>query len=136
MSGKGALTGGMGTSSRERRESIPGGSDENVLFSTVPERRPHPSGQSSPAPSSGRTAHHRHLPRALRLSSTRLAAIYVALFAVGISAVLASAYFLTLGVLDQQIDAVIRTELEGLADEFNEGGLAQLADVLRTRTDS
>lgn len=74
--------------------------------------------------------------RRLHLSSTRLAVLYVALFAAGISAVLVTVYFLTMRVLDREIETVIRGEIQGLAEDYQEGGLARLARTLARRSDN
>ncbi len=71
----------------------------------------------------------------LRLSSARLAAAYVAVFSVGICALLAAVYFLTVRVLDRETDAIIEAEIRNLRDDYNAGGLMLLVRTLRLRMD-
>ncbi|HUN24886.1 MAG TPA: HAMP domain-containing sensor histidine kinase [Steroidobacteraceae bacterium] len=72
----------------------------------------------------------------LRTSAFRLALGYGVIFTFGVSALLVSIYLLTKTVLNNEIDAVIAAELEGLTDEYNRFGLNGLADELTWRTDS
>jgi signal transduction histidine kinase len=72
----------------------------------------------------------------LRLSSTRLAALYVVIFAVGISALLSAVSVLTARVIDREVDAVIQAEVNGLIDVYRQGGLLQLIATLNRRADS
>jgi signal transduction histidine kinase len=71
-----------------------------------------------------------------RLSSARLAALYVVIFAVGIVSLLTAVYFLTARVLDREVDAVIQAEVNGLVDVYRQGGLLQLIGTLHGRADS
>src|SRR5690348_10637617 len=72
----------------------------------------------------------------LKTSAFRLAVGYGVIFTLGVSALLGSIYLLTKTVLNDEIDAVISAELEGLVDEYHRGGLAALADELTWRSDS
>src|SRR5262245_16471414 len=74
--------------------------------------------------------------RHLRLSTSRLAFWFVAIFAVGISALLAAVYTLTARVLDREVDAVIQAEVTGLMGAYRHGGILDLIDTLRLRADS
>ena len=74
--------------------------------------------------------------RLLRMSSARLALFYAALMAALTSALLASVYLLTRGVLEREITMVIRAEVEDLADDLRLGGVARVAQTLRLRADS
>ena len=47
----------------------------------------------------------------MRLSSARLAALFVVIFAAAITLVLTAVYFLTARVLDREVDSVIRSEV-------------------------
>lgn len=71
-----------------------------------------------------------------RLSASRVTLLYVLIFAVGISSILTAAYVLTARVLDREVDAVIRTEVEGLVDDYRRGGMLQLIDTLNRRADN
>ncbi len=72
----------------------------------------------------------------MRLSSARLAIVFVALFAAGISLLLTAVYFLTARVLDREVDAVIRAEVDSLIDDYTRGGLIQLVSTLHRRSDN
>jgi signal transduction histidine kinase len=72
----------------------------------------------------------------MRLSSARLAAFFVVIFAAAITLVLTAVYFLTARVLDREVDTVIRAEVTHLVDDYVAGGLLQLVATLRRREDS
>ncbi|HTV78483.1 MAG TPA: HAMP domain-containing sensor histidine kinase [Steroidobacteraceae bacterium] len=72
----------------------------------------------------------------LRTSAARLALGYGAIFTLGVSALLGTVYFLTTRVIENDADAVISAELEGLTDEYRRDGLSGLADELSFRSDS
>lgn len=71
----------------------------------------------------------------MRLSSARLATLFVVIFAGGVTLLLTAVYFLTARVLDREVDAVIRTEVRGLVDDYARGGLATLVSTLHRRSD-
>jgi signal transduction histidine kinase len=71
-----------------------------------------------------------------RLSSARLAALYVLIFAVGVISLLTAVFFLTARVLDREVDAIIQAEVNGLVDVYRQGGLLQLIGTLHRRADS
>lgn len=70
------------------------------------------------------------------LSPARLAALYVALFAISAGAIVGAIYVLTQRVLERETDGIINAELEGLKDDHRLGGLRRLIDTLDLRTDS
>src|ERR1700749_5295470 len=72
----------------------------------------------------------------LRTSAARLALGYGAIFTLGVGALLGSVYFLTIKFIDNDVDAVISAELEGLTDAYHRAGLPGLADELSFRGDS
>ena len=72
----------------------------------------------------------------LRTSAFRFGLGYGVIFTLGVSALLGSVYYLTETALNNEIDAVITAEVEGLVDEYNRGGLSALADELTFRSDS
>jgi signal transduction histidine kinase len=72
----------------------------------------------------------------MRLSSARLATLFVVIFACGISLLLTAVYFLTARVLDREVDAVIRGEVDSLVDDYMRGGLLQLVSTLHNRSDN
>ncbi len=72
----------------------------------------------------------------LRTSAFRLAFTNIVIFTLGVSVLLGAIYFLTKTVLNNEVDAVITAEVEGLTDEYRRGGLTGLADELTWRSDS
>ena len=70
------------------------------------------------------------------LSPARLAALYVALFAISAGAIIGAIYVLTQRVLERETDSIINAELGGLKDDFRLGHLRRLIDTLDLRTDS
>jgi signal transduction histidine kinase len=72
----------------------------------------------------------------LGLSSARLAVLYVVIFAIGISVLLTTVYFLTARVLDREVEAVIQAEMSGLVDDYRQGGLLELIQTLHLRANS
>lgn len=74
--------------------------------------------------------------KTFRLSASRVTLLYVLIFAAGISSILIAAYYLTARVLDREVDAVIRTEVDGLVDDYRRGGMLQLIDTLNRRADN
>ncbi|MFL6550094.1 MAG: sensor histidine kinase [Povalibacter sp.] len=76
------------------------------------------------------------LPREFRLSTSRLSALFVAIFAAGIAILLTSVYILTARVLDHEVDVVIQAEVNGLIDDYRRGGVLQLIETLHLRADN
>ncbi|HTT05867.1 MAG TPA: HAMP domain-containing sensor histidine kinase [Steroidobacteraceae bacterium] len=74
--------------------------------------------------------------RTLHYSSTRLAIIYVGLCALCVGALLWVGFLFTARGLTREVDLVIAAELDGLKDEYDQGGLARLVATLNRRTDS
>jgi len=72
----------------------------------------------------------------LRTSAARLGLGFGAVFILGVSALLGAVWFLTTTVIDEEADAVITAEMEGLTDEYHRGGLPGLQDELSWRADS
>jgi signal transduction histidine kinase len=72
----------------------------------------------------------------MRLSSARLATLFVVIFACGVSLLLTAVYFLTARVLDREVDAVIRGEVDSLVDDYMGGGILQLVSTLHRRSDN
>jgi signal transduction histidine kinase len=74
--------------------------------------------------------------RTLHYSSTRLAVIYVGLCALCVGAVLWVGFLIAARGLTREVDLVIAAELDGLKDEYDQGGLTRLVETLNRRTDS
>ena len=72
----------------------------------------------------------------MRLSSARLALLYTGLVTVLTSVLLGTVYLLTRNALEREIGAVVRAEVEDLADDLRLGGVQQVAATLRLRADS
>ncbi|HEY5808598.1 MAG TPA: HAMP domain-containing protein, partial [Povalibacter sp.] len=72
-------------------------------------------------------------PRKFRLSTSRLTALFVAIFAAGIAILLTSVYVLTARVLDHEVDVVIQAEVNGLIDDYRRGGVLRLIETLHLR---
>ena len=75
-------------------------------------------------------------PKKFRLSTSRLSALFVAIFAVGIATLLTTVYILTARVLDHEVDVVIQAEVNGLIDDYRRGGVLQLIETLHRRADN
>ncbi|MGB8316348.1 MAG: HAMP domain-containing sensor histidine kinase [Aestuariivirga sp.] len=73
-------------------------------------------------------------PKILKTSTFRLAAIYLAVFAVSVGAILAYVYWNTAGLLERQTDATIRAEVQALADQYRLLGLRGIADTIQRRS--
>jgi len=69
----------------------------------------------------------------LKTSTFKLAAIYLLVFAVSAAAILSYVYWNTAGLLVRQTDATIEAELKGLEEQYRQGGLTSLINVIRTR---
>lgn len=74
--------------------------------------------------------------RSFHYSTNRLAAIYVGLCALCVGGLLWVGFLITARGLEREVDVVIATELDGLKDDYDEGGLQRLVDTLNHRTDS
>jgi len=73
------------------------------------------------------------LPRLLRATSFRLAALYVALFAVSALVLGAAVFLIARSAIEQQMAARIETETAFLRGEFRTAGLDHLLAVVRAR---
>ena len=74
------------------------------------------------------------MPASLKLLQTtafRLIALYLAIFALSVGAILAYVYFNTALLLDRQGEEGVRTELQSLAGEYRSGGVDSLTDAVR-----
>jgi signal transduction histidine kinase len=74
--------------------------------------------------------------RPLNVAASRLAALYLIVFAAGVSLLLSASYLLTRHELELETDQLIQADLEGLRDEFELGGLPELLGALKLRSDS
>lgn len=69
----------------------------------------------------------------LRSSTFRLAAIYLAIFALSVATILAYVYWNTVGLIGRQTDDTIRAEVLGLADQYRTLGVRGVVDVIERR---
>ena len=69
----------------------------------------------------------------IRSASLKLAAVYGLLFAVSAYALVLFLWWNTTGLLDQQVEAAIRTDAQALAESWNSGGLPSLILTLQER---
>lgn len=74
--------------------------------------------------------------RSLHYSAHRLAAVYVCLCALCVGGLLWVGFLFTARALQREVDLVITTELDGLRDDYDAGGLSRLVEALNRRTDS
>ena len=73
------------------------------------------------------------LPRALRTSAFRLAAVYMLFFGLSVLGLLAFLSWATTGSLERQSDATIEAEVAGLAEQYRQRGTAGVVTVVRDR---
>jgi signal transduction histidine kinase len=71
--------------------------------------------------------------RLLNTSAFRLAAIYLALFATSVLALLTFIYFSTADFVESQTEETIDAEIRGLAEQYHEHGLAGLVALIEER---
>ena len=71
--------------------------------------------------------------RVTRSASFRLAVVYVVLFALSALALVSFLWFATVGVLDQQVQAAISADAQGLAERWEEGGVPALVLTIQER---
>ncbi len=71
----------------------------------------------------------------LASSSFRLSLIYMVLFAGSVLLLLGFIYWATVGFMARQTDATIDAEIVGLAEQYREGGLANLVNTLQERVE-
>jgi signal transduction histidine kinase len=74
------------------------------------------------------------MTRLLRTNAFRLAALYLALFAASVVALLGFIYFSTADFIERQTEATIDAEITGLAEQYDQRGLAGLVDLIRARS--
>ncbi len=73
------------------------------------------------------------LLKLLKTTTFRLATIYLLVFAISVAAILIYVYYNTAGLLVRQTDATIEAELKGLEEQYRQGGLNSLINVIRAR---
>jgi signal transduction histidine kinase len=73
-------------------------------------------------------------PNILRTQAYRIVLVYVAVFAISVTALLAFTYWNTKRALDAQTDQIIEAEITGLSEQYQRLGLRGLADVVLSRS--
>ena len=73
-------------------------------------------------------------PSILRTQAYRIVLVYVAVFAVSVTALIAFTYWNTKRALDAQTDQIIEAEIAGLSEQYQQLGLRGLADVVISRS--
>jgi signal transduction histidine kinase len=76
------------------------------------------------------------LGRLLRTNAFRLAALYFALFAASVLALLAFFYFSTANFIERQTEATIDAEITGLREQYEDRGLPGLLEIIQARSSS
>jgi signal transduction histidine kinase len=76
----------------------------------------------------------RPIVRLLRTNAFRLAALYLALFATSVSALLAFIYFSTADFVERQTEATLEAEITGLREQYHERGIDGLKKVIIERS--
>lgn len=74
------------------------------------------------------------MARLLRTNAFRLAALYFALFAASVLALLSFIYFSTANFVEKQTEETIDAEITGLTEQYQQRGLAGLVEIIRTRS--
>jgi signal transduction histidine kinase len=72
-------------------------------------------------------------PALLRSAGLRLAAVYAALFGISALALVLFLWWATAGLLDRQVEAVIRADAQGLSEQWETGGVAALQATIDDR---
>ncbi len=72
--------------------------------------------------------------RLLRTNAFRIAAVYFALFAASVLAVLVFIYFSTADFIERQTEATIDAEITGLAEQYRQRGIVGLVEIIQART--
>ena len=70
----------------------------------------------------------------LKTSTFRLAALYLAVFAFSVGAILSYVYWNTALLIERQIESAVRTEIGVLGEQVAQGGMQGLTDALRRRS--
>ena len=76
----------------------------------------------------------RPLVRLLRTNAFRLAALYLALFATSVSALLAFIYFSTADFVEKQTEATLDAEITGLQEQYQQRGIDGLKKIIVERS--
>jgi signal transduction histidine kinase len=71
----------------------------------------------------------------LQTSTFRLAALYLAVFALSVGAILAYVYWNTALLIERQIEAAVRSEMAVLGEQVTNGGMEGLIEAIRRRSD-
>src|ERR1700748_3563962 len=70
----------------------------------------------------------------LRTQAFRIVLVYVLLFAISVTALLAFTYWNTRRTLDAQTDQIIAADITGLSEQYQHLGIPGLVDTVRARS--
>lgn len=73
-------------------------------------------------------------PRLFRTSTFQLAVLYLALFGLTLSAVLAAVYWSAAGLVERQMSDTVAAEIRGLSEQYRDEGLARLVQIIGERS--
>jgi len=71
----------------------------------------------------------------IKTSTFRLAALYLSVFALSVGLILAYVYWNTVVLLERQSDETIRAEVSSLGEQYTQGGVGQLVDTIKSRSE-
>ncbi len=74
--------------------------------------------------------------KVFRTSTFRLAALYFAVFALSVAAILGYVFWNTVGLLERQTDETIRAEVVGLSEQYQLRGLRGVVEAVKRRSAS
>src|SRR5690348_4889982 len=74
------------------------------------------------------------MARLLRTNAFRLAALYCALFATSVLALLVFIYFSTADFVERQTEVTLEAEAKGLVEQYDQRGLAGLIEIVQDRS--
>jgi hypothetical protein len=73
-------------------------------------------------------------PKLLTSSTFRLGAVYLAVFAISVAAILGYIYWNTAILLERQIEDTLEAEVQGLAEQYRQGGPGGLLATVNRRS--
>jgi signal transduction histidine kinase len=83
---------------------------------------------------SRQAANHSSYWKLFHTSTFRLSAVYLTVFILSVGAILAYVYWNTAGLLERQTDETIRAEVQGIAEQYSNGGLPGVLETVRRRS--
>ena len=74
------------------------------------------------------------MPRLFRASIFRIALVYLALMGATVGGIVAIVYWSTAGLIERQTSETVEAEIRGLAEQYDQDGLARLVEVIAERS--